>query len=192
MHKNRLDLSFDFDETPKPAPRACDHPGCAEMGEFRAPKARDRLNDYWWFCLDHVRAYNKAWDFYAGMNEKEIERHVRNDTTWDRPTWPMGHWRVQERFIRDRVMGEDFAFGATWSGATRQEANQKKARTPEEEALAVLDLEPPVEFAAIKQRYRELAKANHPDMNGGDKLAEERLKKINQAYNTLKAAYGAG
>jgi curved DNA-binding protein CbpA len=54
----------------------------------------------------------------------------------------------------------------------------------------VLDLAPPVDFSQIKARYRELAKIHHPDINGGDKVAEETLKRINQAYTTLKASYG--
>ncbi|MFP3701988.1 DnaJ domain-containing protein, partial [Burkholderia sp. SIMBA_013] len=65
------------------------------------------------------------------------------------------------------------------------------ARSAEEDALVVLDLAPPVDFPRIKARYRELVKIHHPDANGGDKAAEEKLKEINQAYNTLKACYGA-
>ena len=178
------------DETPHAAPRLCEHPGCVEAGEFRAPKGRDRLNEYFWFCLEHVRAYNKAWDYYAGMSQDQIEEHIRNSTTWERPTWRMGEWRNRDRYLRDRVMG-DHAFGAEWSGEERAEQPppRHRARTAEEEALSVLGLEPPVDFDRIKARYRELAKQHHPDMNGGSKQAEETLKTINQAYNTLKAAH---
>ena len=37
----------------------------------------------------------------------------------------------------------------------------------------------------IKNAYRMAAKRNHPDVNVGDKLAEERLKDINEAYRVL-------
>lgn len=37
----------------------------------------------------------------------------------------------------------------------------------------------------IKAAYREQAKKYHPDVNVGDKNAEERFKDINEAYNTL-------
>ncbi|MBM3555349.1 MAG: J domain-containing protein, partial [Alphaproteobacteria bacterium] len=37
----------------------------------------------------------------------------------------------------------------------------------------------------LKQRYKELAKRLHPDLNGGDAVAEERLKQVNQAYAFL-------
>ncbi|PWC43601.1 J domain-containing protein [Azospirillum sp. TSO22-1] len=194
MQRNRARLDSRYDFAPRPATRACDHPGCAGGGEYRAPKARDRLNEYFWFCLDHVREYNKAWDYYAGMNADQIESEVRRDTTWQRPTWPLGFWAVQEKFLRDRVVrGFGFEFGREPGQGKAEEQAQRRqaARTPEEEALAVLDLAPPVDFARIKARYRELAKLHHPDANGGDRAAEERLKDINQAYNTLKACYGA-
>lgn len=194
MQKNRPNLSFDFREAPGAHTRACDHPGCREGGEHRAPKGREKLNDYYWFCLDHVRDYNKSWDFYAGMSQDEIERHVRQDTTWQRPSWPMGDWRTHERRTRDKVFNGGFAFGADWTGeegeARRSGPTRPKARTPEEEALMALELPPDADFATIKARYRQLAKQYHPDANGGAKEAEERLKSINQAYTTLKAAFG--
>ena len=61
------------------------------------------------------------------------------------------------------------------------------------EAPSILGLKPPMVFAEIKRRYKELVKRLHPDANGGDKGAEEQLKVINQAYSTLKqAAQGSG
>src|SRR4051812_40334522 len=77
-------------ERPPVMERRCDMPSCACAGEYRAPKARNRLNEYFWFCLDHVRAYNAQWDYYAGMSTVEIEAHLRADTLWHRPTWPLG------------------------------------------------------------------------------------------------------
>ncbi len=48
--------------------RTCDMPGCGAQGEYRAPKSRQNLHEYWWFCLEHVRAYNGSWDYYKGMS----------------------------------------------------------------------------------------------------------------------------
>lgn len=193
MQRNRARHATSYDFAPRPAVRTCDHPGCAGDGEFRAPKARDRLNEYFWFCLNHVREYNKAWDYYAGMSPDQIETEVRCDTTWQRPTWPLGFWSVQEAFLRDRVVkgfGFEFGHDPGKSKADEQTQRRQAARTAEEEALTVLELAPPVDFPRIKARYRELVKTHHPDANGGDRQSEERLKEINQAYNTLKACYG--
>ena len=34
----------------------------------------------------------------------------------------------------------------------------------------------------IKKAYRKLARKHHPDVNQGDKAAEEKFKDINEAY----------
>ena len=70
--------------------RCCDHADCALAGEFPAPKSRQNLRDYYWFCLAHVRDYNKKWDYYAGMNPEEIELEIMSDVTWNRPSWEFG------------------------------------------------------------------------------------------------------
>jgi len=184
----------DGSTTASPARRACDVAGCEGEGLHRAPKARDRLTDYYWFCIDHVRLYNQAWDFCAGMSVSEIEAMVRWDTTWQRPTRPLGGWNRLERATRFRVQ-RDFAPGGDGPRAAREDAHETAGAAPpagagELAALRELGLIAPVTLPEIKARYRTLVKQHHPDANGGDRQAEERLKRINQAYTTLKAFYG--
>ncbi len=50
---------------------------------------------------------------------------------------------------------------------------------------AILGLSPDADEQAIKQAYRKLARQYHPDVNPGDKKAEERFKEINEAYQAL-------
>jgi hypothetical protein len=71
-------------------PRRCDKPGCENGGEFRAPKSRQTLRDYYWFCLDHVREYNQAWDFFKDMKPDQIEAYQRATLVGLRPTWKLG------------------------------------------------------------------------------------------------------
>lgn len=49
----------------------------------------------------------------------------------------------------------------------------------------VLGVDKGADEATIKAAYRKLAKKNHPDVNPGDKDAEERFKEINEAYQVL-------
>lgn len=177
--------------------RACDHADCDEPGEFRAPRSREQLNEYLWFCLEHVREYNKAWNYYAGMTQEEVEAETRRDTTWQRPTWPLG-MRVggYRRFMRSTTSIHD-GFGFFYGEDGKQAQHHASARaaglhpdSPGARALAIMDFDPPLNLTRLKARYKELVKLNHPDANGGDKLAEERLKDINQAYATLKKLLG--
>jgi hypothetical protein len=172
-----------FSDPPaRPNARRCDHPGCALEAEYRAPQARDRLNDYYWFCLEHVREYNAAWNYYAGMGPEEIEAEVRRDTTWQRPTWPLGVQGAKHRFsftVHD-------PFEVFEDAATEEARPKARPPTPEEEAMGILGLEPPLSAETLKARYKELVKQHHPDANNGDKTSEELFKRINHAYNTLK------
>ena len=165
-----------------PPRRSCRVEGCSEPGDYPAPVARNRLSEHHWFCLDHVRAYNQAWDYFAGMNEAEIEAQRRADTTWQRPSWPFGKsdahnggYRVHDGF--DFFTDEE----PPW--------HRPRPQTEEQKALALLGLEEPVTIEDIKTRYKTLVKVLHPDANGGDPEAEERLKAVNQAYAALKVSY---
>lgn len=174
-----------------PRAQTCDHPLCTEPGLYRAPKTRQRLNEYYWFCLDHIRDYNRVWNYYEGMGPEEIEAQIREDTVWQRPTWPLGGgWRA-ERF-KDPTAGLHDGFGFfkedRRAHRNRRREARKPPRTAEEEALAVLELTPPVTLKEVKLRYKDLVKQLHPDVNGGDRSAEERLKAVNQAYSTLKSS----
>jgi hypothetical protein len=175
---------FDLDSDAPPLARACDHSGCAGAGEYRAPRSRDDLTNYYWFCLDHVRSYNASWNYYAGMNEAELEAEWRKDMVGQRPSWKFGH-RVAWRFgngVKD--------FGLfDFEQDTPRVKPRARPPTPQEAALAIFDLTLPLTVAGLKARYKELVKLHHPDAHGGDKAEEERLKIINQAYATLKASY---
>ena len=184
MKTERTSFDIGQSEGPVAAP-LCDHAGCTAEGVYRAPKARDRLNEYYHFCLDHVRDYNRTWDYYRGMSPEQIEREIRRDTVWQRPTWPLGGWSQERR--ADPFAAVKDGFGLFGRGRRRAKAEAPhRPRTAEEKALSILGLKPPLSFAAIKARYRELVKRLHPDANGGDKEAEEQLKVVNQAYSTLK------
>ena len=181
---------------PEPPARLCDHPGCEAGGEFRAPRSRIELDHYYWFCLDHVRAYNTAWNYYAGMSEREIEDEIRRDTVWQRPTWKLGqrHGPAYEARIRDPFNlynGKDQKPGAGQRSGRSQGDAATRVASAREQALAVFDLDPPFTQSSLKARYKVLVKMHHPDAHGGDKEAEEKLKIINQAYTTLKASYFA-
>ena len=163
-------------------PLACDFPDCDRPAGHRTPRSRIELRNFYWFCLEHVREYNSAWDYYAGMNAAQIETEVRRDIDWRRPTWPLGQRNGTADgtgAYRTHGLFDDIDEGPA------ERVRRSAAPHPHAAALAVMDLSPPITVEALKRRYKELAKRHHPDTNGGDRKAEEKLKAINIAYRTL-------
>ena len=171
--------------------RGCDHPDCAEAGMHRAPRSRDRLDSDYWFCREHARSYNAAWNFFLGMDRSEIEDYTKADLTWHRPTWRLGG--------KSRINGEA-RLAAAWRRGDYSDpcgvfddagsaggADTILARMPpkEREALAVLNLGGAATDSDIKARYKELVKRLHPDINGDDKKSVDQLKNVIEAYRTL-------
>jgi hypothetical protein len=175
-------------EAPEAPPRACEQPGCPNAGEFRAPRDRVRLNEYRWFCLEHVREYNRAWDYYKGMGPAEIEQELRSDSGWQRPTWPLGRLGGFNPFESEYLRDPLGVLRDTPLHKSRRERAPKRDEPPAElrAALDVLDLAWPLDAETLRARWKELAKRHHPDANGGDRQAEERLKDINRAYSLLR------
>lgn len=168
--------------------RQCDIAGCTHVGDFRAPKDRD-LKAYYHFCLHHVTDYNRAWNYFDGMNDSDIQDHMYSSLFGDRPTWRYSTFGDLEEKLRHKAFG----FRAHHHD---QEHEQKRQRerviptdTPEGEAMKIMDLAPPVDLTVIKARYKELAKKYHPDRNPDNPEAEEKLKDINMAYTVLRLAY---
>src|SRR5437764_14148594 len=59
------------------------------------------------------------------------------------------------------------------------------AATGKKDFYQVLGVSKTATEKEIKQAYRKLARKNHPDVNPGDKGAEERFKEISEAYEVL-------
>ncbi len=171
----RLRTRFCRDQT-----RTCSWPGCEREGRYPAPRSRECLRDFIWMCLEHVREYNRSWDYFSGMSAEEIDAYRHEDLTWHRPTWRFGagfdaaHSRFHDRF-RMFEDEEENGRGRHRSGAVSVAV----------EMMQRLDLEPGFTLEELKRRYKELVKKHHPDLHGGDRAGEERLKLINEAYTYL-------
>jgi curved DNA-binding protein CbpA len=190
-------IRIDADEKrPEPPPRACEMPGCAGAGTHRAPKGRSAEGEYFWFCLDHVRQYNKSYNYFSGMNDAAVQAFQKESTIGHRPTWQMGMngrnpqaaqssrpsgyaWRghTEDPF---RLFGEGFQ-------ARGPEPERRKVRNMEAKSLSTLGLDMTASAAEVKARYKLLVKRHHPDANGGDRSLEDRLREIIQAYSYLKS-----
>lgn len=186
----------------KPGEKPCQWPDCSRAATARAPKSRERLNDFYDFCQPHAGEYNKSWNFYAGMSEGEIRAAKENEAmTGGRPTWEMKAGKAsREAAAFAAKMGtannngagswrDSFGlFGRRGDQAGKAPVEDRRVGKLERGALADLDLEPGADKALIKARYHELLKRCHPDTNGGDRAAEAKLQRVIKAWKTLRKA----
>ena len=117
------------------------------------------------------------------MTPGQIEAQTRADTQWQRPTWPLG--RLGAKFLDEDALRDPLE-GLAPHRPRRTEHRSPAAPAELREPLSTLGLEWPVALDVVKARYKELAKRHHPDANGGDRAAEERLKTINLAYAAVR------
>jgi len=183
----------------------CEWAGCDKPGPHRAPRTPGKLDDYRWFCQTHAREYNRAWNFFEDMSDEEVAEYQAATLVGDRPTWSMstnardktGKSRPATGFVpgksrpsdRARVKDTGDAYGFLGDDGVRA-APEPRRQVPklQKKALETLHLDESATIEDVRQRYKELVKRFHPDANGGDRGAEDRLRDVINAYRTLRAA----
>lgn len=173
---------YSYTSSEQPAPKRCTWDGCACEGVYPAPKARDS-REYFWFCLEHVRQYNKSWDYFRGMEPEAIESFNREAIHGHRPTWKRGidaHIYYSKK--QDKILESLHDF----LNITPEKPQEPVLPLKERECLAALGLAYPVTLKEIKKHYKTLVKRCHPDVTNNDRALSEQFKIISQAYQYLK------
>ena len=168
--------------------KGCEFPGCAQKGAYRAPKSPDHLDEFFWFCRDHVREYNLKWNFFGTASDEEFQKLLDKDRLWERETKPYSKkddGRAWQRLGIDdplALLGEKATQnpGKPTSNATR------KLPATERKAVEILDARDTWTKTEIRKQYKGLVKDLHPDMNGGDRRDEERLQEVVWAWDQIK------
>jgi hypothetical protein len=198
---DRIRIRPSCDEPAETQEAGCEREGCASSGLYRAPKGRGREGQYWRFCLEHVREYNRSYNYFAGMSDAAVSAYQKDAVIGHRPTWVMG----ANAGPRDRAAPAGDAPARDWEyldplgilrssgveqGRRRPAPEPKRRRYsgPVRQALDVMGLDETADTVAIKAQYKALVKRFHPDAHGGDRGFEERLRDIIKAHGTLKAA----
>ena len=168
--------------------RICEHEGCQEPGKYRAPKAPDVLDDFYWFCKDHVREYNLKWNFFHGTTEAEMNAQMSKDKVWERETKAFSdpEARAWARLgIEDphQVLG-----GNATQNPGRGATGTRKLPPTERQAIDILEAKDSWTKAEIRKSYKALIKILHPDINGGDRSQEEQLQQVVWAWDQIKVS----
>jgi hypothetical protein len=187
--KSDIRIKKDNGRKVEPEFAPCAVPGCVKPGNARVPKSRENLTEYVIVCAAHARAFNESWDFFKGMGDGDVQKFREEALFGHRPTWPMGKRAARARNGQGPSQFHD------GHAVFDEDGEPIQARRPERQltrlqsiAMDTLQLAHNATLLEIKARYKELVKRFHPDANGGDRTAEERLKQVIKAYGVLRAS----
>tara|TARA_Y100000590_G_scaffold255891_1_gene287400 strand:- start:3633 stop:4151 length:519 start_codon:yes stop_codon:yes gene_type:complete len=162
----------------------CDWENCKEIGNYKAPLEKDNSKNYRWLCEEHIKLFNKNWNYFEGMNQGEIENFLKSDLTWHRPTQKFGSSDNFFNILWNNALSDKFNFFN--NEKVNNKLNGKKLSEKDKDAFKIMDLGLDVDWPTIQKKFKTLVKKFHPDRNAGDKKYEDKLKKITLAYSHLK------
>ena len=162
----------------------CEWDNCEEIGSFKAPLERDNSKSYKWLCEEHIKLFNKSWNYFDGMTQNEIEKFIKSDTTLHRPTQEFGSSDNFFSILWNHALSDKYNFFNKDSIANN--FNNKKLTEKDRDAFKIMGLELSDDWSIIQKKFKTLVKKFHPDTNAGNKEFENKLKKITLAYSHLK------
>jgi len=161
----------------------CEWINCREVGDFKAPAEKDNSRNFKWLCEEHIKLFNKKWNYFEGMSQDEIQNFLKSDLTWHRPTQEFGSTNNYFDILWNNTLNDKFKI------FTEEQTNgktQRKLCEKDKDAFRIMDLEIGADWTAIQKKFKTLVKKFHPDKHSGSKLYEDKLKKITLAYSHLK------
>ena len=162
----------------------CEWENCEQSGDFKAPIEKDNSKNYRWLCEEHIKLFNKSWNYFEGMNQNEIENFIKSDITWHRPTQKFGSSDNFFNILWNNALNDKFNFFKQENNINN--LNGAKLYEKDKDALRIMELELSASWPIIQKRFKTLVKKFHPDKNAGNKQFEDKLKKITLAYSHLK------
>ena len=159
----------------------CDWQGCKAKGEFKAPSKSDNI--FLWFCEDHIKVYNRKWDFFDGMSQGEIENFINDDLTFHKKTQKFGNRDIFFQKLWTNAIEDELLFFTKFKNS--KEYRGSKYSQTQIIALKKMELNTEANWQEIRLQFKKLVKKYHPDINAGNKKYEEKLKEITLAYAFL-------
>ncbi len=174
----------------EPETRMCEAPDCIRAGNCRVARSPKNLTEYYWYCSAHARAHNESWDYFKDMGDDEIQKFKEDALTGHRPTWQLGKRAAKARMGQSRLgdVKDGHALFAEDGDTAQVRRPERQLTRLQSVAFDTMQLAHNATLIEIKARYKELVKRFHPDANGGDRGAEERLKQVIKAYGVLRAS----
>lgn len=166
----------------------CSFQGCQKPGKHKAPIKGGDVNNYTFFCLEHVQEYNKKFNFFDELPEDKKQQFLQDKTIEEFvPISKLSLGDNKSQLSYNKIRSGSAAYQKRVGNSfVAKDTAQRKLTPLEMQAFATLDLPYTATAELIKAKYKFLVKANHPDANKGDRSYEERFNAILTAYKQLK------
>ena len=161
----------------------CEWNKCMKMGEFKAPTEKDNSKKFRWLCEEHIKLFNKNWNYFEGMSQEQIENFLKSDLTWHRPTQKFGSTDNFFNVLWNNALSDKYKIFKEQSSFR---INKVSLSEKDKDALRIMNLEFTASWSEVQKKFKTLVKKLHPDRNSGNKEFENKLKKITMAYSHLK------
>ena len=161
----------------------CDWENCKKIGSYKAPMERDNSRNFRYLCLEHIKIFNKNWNYFSNMTDEEIEFFIKSDLTWHKPTKSFASSDNFFKILWNNALDDKIN---VFNNGGFKEFKRSKLSSKDRDALDVLGLKYGVKWEEIQKKFKGLVKKYHPDKNHGSKKYEDILKKITLAYSQLK------
>ena len=161
----------------------CEWTNCKEFGKFKAPTEKDNSKKFKLLCDKHIKLFNKSWNYFEGMSENEIINFLKSDVTWHRPTQQFGSPDNFFNILWNNALNDKFKI---FKDEKIKNINKIQLCKKDKDAFSVMGLSFSSDFMAVRKKFKILVKRFHPDKHAGNKVYEDKLKKITMAYSHLK------
>ncbi len=173
--------------------RTCEVEGCLKEAKYRAPKSPKDLENFHWFCLEHVKEYNTRWNYFKNHSEEEFEKEINLSKTWGRKTKPFGSKSSESGTHSDGNSRLRFGIEDPYgfihnlgNKDTNSLGTKKRLNHSEQKALSILGATDAMTKDEIRKLYKILIKDLHPDTNDGKRDDEERMAEVVWAWDQIR------
>ena len=131
----------------------CDWNNCSKIGEYKAPIEKDNSKRYRLLCLEHIKEFNKNWNYFSGMNDDQVVDFLKSDMVWHKPT--------------QSFSSPDNFFKVLWNNALKDELDKEKLKSnlnhmgqfrynhKDIKAFEILGISITLAYTQLKNTYRE-------------------------------------
>ena len=138
----------------------CEWDNCNEPGKFKAPIEKDNSKNFRLLCEDHIKMFNKNWNYFEGMSQDQIEVFLKSDLTWHKPTQTFGSSDNFFNILWNNALSDKFKI---FNDKKYFNKDKRSFTEKDRDAFGILGLESNADWSTVQKKFKIPVKKFHPD-----------------------------